>query len=57
MSKGTTSYRIKDENALYFFTFSTVNHKVKEGLGFTNLSMSRMKCSLKIMLVPDFLSF
>ncbi len=24
MSKGTTSYRIKDENALYFLTFSTV---------------------------------
>ena len=25
MSKGTTSYRIKDENVLYFLTFSTVN--------------------------------
>jgi len=25
MSKGTTSYRIKDENALYFLTFGTVN--------------------------------
>jgi len=24
MSKGTTSYRIQDENALYFLTFSTV---------------------------------
>jgi putative transposase len=25
MSKGTTSYRIKDENALYFLTLTTVN--------------------------------
>ena len=24
ISKGTTSYRVKDENALYFLTFSTV---------------------------------
>jgi len=25
MSKGTTSYRIKEDNAMYFLTFSTVN--------------------------------